>query len=84
MKLPKHISLSIQHNPHNAMYASIAEYADQCDYDDSWASPESKELAIRAGELWVIQWYPDTPVGFCVVLAHSLEAALEAANRENA
>jgi hypothetical protein len=37
-----------------------------------------KEKAIATNKVWEIHWYPETPVGFCSVLASTLSAAIEA------
>jgi hypothetical protein len=86
MKLPRHIALDIRHNDHKADYRTAREWwgeqgpsgAMSFD-DDEWASPEEFAKAMESDEVWVIHWYPDTPVGSCTVLASTLEAALAAA-----
>lgn len=40
-----------------------------------WASEEERLKAIRENSVWSIQWYPETPVGFCCVGASTFEAA---------
>lgn len=42
---------------------------------------DTNDLAeiLRTGEIWVIYWNPDTPVGSCEVIAATLERALELA-----
>jgi hypothetical protein len=49
-------------------------------YNDprDWVSPEEREKALENNSVWSIQWYPNTPVGFCQLYASSLEALLEA------
>lgn len=44
---------------------------------DEWVSPEEREKAIANNSVWSIQWYPDTPVGFCILYASSFEALIE-------
>jgi hypothetical protein len=34
------------------------------------------QRAIATDELWTMQWYPETPVGFCVLHASTLAALL--------
>lgn len=86
-RLPRHeCELVITHNPHRTDYATVARYLELCDerghgYDESELAPEDRAAAIEADELWVIQWYPDTPVGSCVVAAATLERALARATR---
>lgn len=86
MKLPTHISLMIEHQPHACSYETVEEYlkndccgnSRRCDYSD-----EEKLEMIRTGNIWTIQWYPDTPNGFLGVAAATLERALEIANQYN-
>lgn len=40
-----------------------------------WASEDERMKAIRENSVWTIQWYPETPVGFCCVGASTFEAA---------
>lgn len=81
MKFPKHISLSITHNEHNGYYETAEETLLQWKAHDAVdIQPEDEAEILRTGEIWRIQWYPNTPVGFHVVAAATLERALELAN----
>ena len=63
---------------HAINYASAQTYADeygQYPNDDSWPSPDEREKALKENSVWSIQWYPETPVGFCRVYASTFEAA---------
>jgi hypothetical protein len=82
--LPKHkCGLYLEHNPQKDVYETVAEWAAHRDFDDSdWASLEERQKAIETNEVWTLRWYPNTPVGFCDMHAHSLEALLEAVNRD--
>lgn len=86
MQLPKHICATILHNPHAGNYEPVAtwlEYnANPTDDALCWCDITDADRAeiLRTGELWTIQWYPDTPVGFCAVGAATFERALERAN----
>ena len=80
MKLPKHISLSIQHNDHATNYLTAEqEIAERPNWfgDDDWVSQEQKAKAIATNEIWTAQWYPRTPVGFRVVHAAELDVLLK-------
>lgn len=46
-----------------------------------WASDEERRKALSSNSVWTIQWYPDTPVGFCCVGASTFEAAARFALR---
>lgn len=41
-------------------------------------SEEEKQKALDTGEIWTLQWYPETPVGFICVAASSLTVLLKA------
>jgi hypothetical protein len=43
-------------------------------------TPQDKAEILEKEEIWTVQWYPNTPVGFCIVAAATLERALELAN----
>jgi len=76
--LPKHkCGLYLTHNEHRDMYESIEECYDCHDF----VSPEEFKKAIAEDSVWVLQWYPDTPIGSYSILASSLEA-LEATVKE--
>jgi hypothetical protein len=76
--LPKHkCGLYLTHNEHRDMYETIEEYYDRHDF----VSPEELKKAIAEDSVWVLQWYPDTPIGSYSILASSLEA-LEASVKE--
>lgn len=78
MKLPKHVNLTIEHQPHATNYETVDEWLAR---DEGYADICSEDRAkiIETGEIWVIHWYPETPVGFCAVAAATLERALELA-----
>ncbi len=78
--LPPHkASLHLTHNEHRNYYQSAAAWIEEQEtfgggptFD--WVSPEEREKAIRDDSVWVLHWYPETPVGFCCLAASSLEA----------
>lgn len=63
---PEHkASLNITHNGHKDNYETVEEHLEWMKAeDDEWATPTSKERAIKNDSLWVLQIYPNTPVGF--------------------
>lgn len=73
-------SLSISYNESPAMnYETVEQYLSRNDDDiEDWVSPEERALAIAGNGLWEAHWYPDTPVGFCVLRASSLTALITA------
>jgi hypothetical protein len=76
--LPEHkCHLNLLHNQHRVYYESAAEYALR--FPESWKDEEAKQRAITTDEIWELQWYPNTPVGFNHVLAPTLAELLELA-----
>lgn len=82
MQFPRHkCGLALQHNEHRNYYESIEN---QLRDHYEWESEESRELAIENDDVWTLQWYPDTPIGFFAIASHSLEHLLEYAQRVEA
>ena len=78
--LPKYnCALYITHNQHKSYYESVEDAVAEIDErePDSWATPEERQRALDSDSIWRVQWYPDTPIGFYVVHASSLSAALQ-------
>ena len=86
MKFPPHeASLHLSHNEHKSWYMTVREAVDRKEngYEvDEWVSPEQLQKAIDTNDCWKLQWYPNTPVGFCVLSAADLDVLLEAARKE--
>lgn len=75
MNLPKHAcGLYLTHNEHRNYYESAVEWVGN--RDAQFKNEESKERAIATDSVWVLQWYPDTPVGFHMIAAPTLEEVL--------
>ena len=83
MKLPRHDGggLTLEHNPQLGVYESVSQYAEHHFMLYEWP-PGERDKAIATNELWVMQWYPDTPIGSYVCAASTLEALLAYANRD--
>lgn len=81
MKFPRHnASLHLTHNEHLNYYQTVAQsIADDGHGYADWVSEEQKQKAIGTNDCWVIQRYPDTPIGFCILAAADLDVLLEAA-----
>lgn len=78
LKFPKHEgAMFIQHNEHLNYYQPVAEYIEEEDLTKSFRNPEELAKSVNTGELWVMQWYPDTPVGFIKIAAPTWEGLLE-------
>lgn len=75
--------LSLSHNDHLSIYQTAEQYIAGGSIpgsgieDDEWTAPGEKEKALATGNIWSLQWYPDTPIGFHVVYAASFEALVE-------
>lgn len=86
LDFPAHkCGLYLEHNPHRDDYAlSIEAYEQERPLvAESWVSPEERIKVIETDELWTLQWYPETPIGFVFLAAQSLEALLAAAKEGN-
>jgi len=83
-KWPAHkASMHLTHNDHLSYYQTVEQSILSRDHgytDDCWVSSEQRQKAIDTNECWFIQWYPETPVGFCILSAADLDALLEAAS----
>jgi hypothetical protein len=78
LKLPRHeASLSITHNQHKDYYQRVEELYSDDRFADSWISDLQKQKAIANQDVWEMQWYPDTPIGFYHILGADLDALLE-------
>ena len=84
--LPKHAAgLTIERNPGRVAYESVAQWlisATAYSGEPSWSSPEARVRAIETDDVWVMQWYPATPVGFHLIAAPTLGELLVFAARE--
>jgi hypothetical protein len=83
VKLPPHINLRIEHQPHALDYQSVVHWLDRVDVNASHEIlPDDRAQMLATGEVWTIDWCPDTPVGSCSVAAATLERALALAGGE--
>lgn len=77
---PHKAGMRISHNDHLSCYQRVEEHLDLIEEEPSeWLSPEDRQRAIATGDLWEVQWYPDTPVAFRRAFGSTLENALAAA-----
>jgi hypothetical protein len=82
MNLPKHkCGLYLTHNQHKDYYETVQDRLSHpaLDDDDYFVSAEDKQKCIDTDEIWELQWYPDTPVGFYKVCGSTLEIVLNKA-----
>jgi hypothetical protein len=78
---PHKCGLFLTHTEHRDYYESAAEWIAQKETlmdgaEGLWKDAEARQRAIDTDEVWVLQWYPETPVGFNIVLAPTLEELL--------
>ncbi len=79
MKFPAHkCSLTLTHNDHKDMYETAEQWlAEQILLDGepfyAWKSEEARARAILTDEVWTLQWYPNTPIGFISIAAPTLD-----------
>lgn len=78
MNLPHHINLTIEHQPHAICYETVEQWLES---EREMVEPSANDRAemIRTGEVWLLNWCPDTPVGSCCVVAATLGRALKLA-----
>lgn len=85
LEWPRHeASLHLTHNDHKTVYQTVQQSIDDESHGygkDCWVSEEQKQKAIETNDCWILQWYPDTPVGFHILAAADLDALLAAASR---
>lgn len=74
---PHAASLHLTHNQHKAYYETVEEYTADSSHD-SWVSEEQRAKAIASNDMWELQWYPDTPIGFYRLFAADLDVLLAA------
>lgn len=75
MKLPRHAcGLYLEHNSHKDVYETVAQAVAREENNHHWVSPEERQRAIDTNEMWSLQWYPDTPIGFHRLQASTWEA----------
>ena len=83
MNLPKHkASLSMTHNDHKDYYLTVADLLKENHPSidaEYFVSDEDMQKCIDTDELWEIQWYPNTPIGFYKVCGSTLEIVLSKA-----
>lgn len=82
-RLPAHAAgLMLEHNEHLVHYETLEQYLAQLDLaPNEWAAPCERERCLAAGSIWVLWWYPHTPVGVCRLAGATLATVLTAAAR---
>jgi len=75
-------SLTISFNEESACnYKTVEKYLKNPHNDlscvENWVSENEMTLAIKNNSMWTAHWYPDTPNGFYVLHASTLEALIQ-------
>lgn len=87
MNFPKHkCGLHLTHNQHRDYYQTLPQYLSDEHAQPSFKDASARQRAIDTGEIWELQWYPETPIGFHLVAAPTLDEVLAYAlevEREN-
>jgi hypothetical protein len=69
--LPEHkCGLHLSHNEHRDVYEPVEQFYDA----DDFTSEEEWHKAVAEDSVWVLHWYPNTPIGFTRIAASTLEA----------
>lgn len=72
-KFPAHkCSMTITHNYHRDMYQTVAQWVQELESrggEIQWKDDAAKQRSIETNQMWELQWYPDTPIGFYVAAA---------------
>jgi hypothetical protein len=75
--------LALLHNPHKNLYQTVAQAIENNEHgykQNDWVSIEQRNKAIETNDCWMLQWYPDAPVGFCLLTACDLDVLLRKAS----
>jgi hypothetical protein len=77
LRLPRHIAIAIEHQPHAALGESIEQWLERSkERDLIVVSDYERDEMLRTGHVWFVQWYPDAPTVFKTVAAATLDRAL--------
>jgi hypothetical protein len=71
---------SLEINEHKNVYESVEDYLNEslCDFREQIPNDIYKEI-VRTDNLVHLQFYPNTPVGFYIVLHYDLDMAINEA-----
>jgi hypothetical protein len=73
--------MHIEHQPNATNYETVEEWLQYNDeHKFAEITREDRAEMLRTNEIWIVQWYPITPVGFYAVAAATLDKALQLAN----
>jgi hypothetical protein len=81
MEFPKHeAGLSLTHNEHHTYYETVEQYIFNREAVGplDWVDDTHRARAIAEDSLWILQWYPNTPVGFNQIAGADLDSVMRA------
>jgi hypothetical protein len=83
---PHNCGLYLEHNPNRDYSQSVAEWVAENNDRELfvWKDDASRDRAIETNELWTLQWYPFTSIGFNAVAAPTLQDLLKWASEYKA
>jgi hypothetical protein len=71
-------SVRLEINPHRDVYMTARDWrAEQ--YAGPWQDCDPIDATVDPTSIVVLQFYPDTPIGFYLVVANTLDSALRCA-----
>lgn len=73
---PHKCGLFLTHNEHRDYYEQLDDFIVERGLTMDFESQEAMQEAIRSDECWVLQWYPDTPIGSYCVAGPTLNGVL--------
>lgn len=79
MKFPAHkAGLYLSHNEHKGVYESVEFFLkDQGFWEEGCASDSDQTAMINSDTIWMLQWYPRTPITSLRVVAPTMEKCLQ-------
>lgn len=78
----KYSSLVLSMNDYNGPnYMTVADVANDNNWPADWVSEEEKQKSIATNCMWVLHWYPDTPIGFHAIAGSSIASVVAEALR---
>jgi hypothetical protein len=78
----EYCQLYLTFNDDAGSYMTVKEAESNGDTHGDWVSEKEKEKGMATNSKWNLQWYPESPVGFCILSASSLPALFEAVFKE--
>jgi hypothetical protein len=65
--------MTVTHNEHKLYYQTAKQFIEEEYVKAAFLSQDEIDKAIETDEIWSVQWYPDTPIGSCMLYASTLD-----------